>query len=86
MSHHQELQTILNQISEAKTYYQVDILINSLTTLKTAPAIQTLAKLENELENLSPLTVTSGQWSSLRYALICLRKINANLKSQVRQP
>lgn len=86
MSHNQELQTILKQISEAKTYYQVDILINSLTTVKMAPANQTLAKLENELENLSPLKVSSGQWSSLRYALICLRKINANLKSQIGQP
>jgi len=86
MSHHQELQTVLTQISEAKTYYQIDIIINNLTAIPTAPTIQTLAKLENELENVSPLTVTSGQWSSLRYALICLRKINANLKNQVGEP
>ncbi|MNL28841.1 hypothetical protein D3C87_1505050 [compost metagenome] len=86
MPHTQELQTILQQISEAKTYYQVDIIINSLATVKTIPAIQTLAKLETKLEKLSPLTLTSAQWASLRYALICLRKINANLKSYTGQP
>ena len=77
-----ELKDILKQIGETKTYYQVDLIINSLVTVETTN-IQTLSKLENQLEKLSPLTVTSSEWSSLRYALICLRKINASMKREI---
>lgn len=86
MSQTQEIQTILKQIAETKTYYQVDNIINSLLASKKTSEIQIFIQLENKLENLSPLTLTSGEWSSLRYALICLRKINANLKNRNQHP
>lgn len=78
-----ELKVIVRKIGDTKTYYQVDNVLNGLVNSKTPASIQFLEKLENQLEKLSPLTLTSSQWSSLRYALICMREINAGLKSPV---
>lgn len=69
---------ILQKISEMKNYQEVEVAINQLLD----PAIQSefphyerIKALEEKLEDLSPLSVNSTQWSCLRYALICLREM-----------
>lgn len=69
---------ILKKISEMKNYQEVEAVIAQLVD----PAIKSefpqdvrIKALEEKLEDLSPLSVNSTQWSCLRYALICLREM-----------
>lgn len=69
---------IIERISEMKNYEQVEAAISQwadVTIDSEFPHYNRIKALEEKLEDLSPLSVNSTQWSCLRYALVCLRTV-----------
>jgi len=67
---------VLKQLDDAKDYPEVKMIItDSLGLLlnEQYPGIEYLDKLQKKIENLSPLTLSSTQFSCYRYALVYLR-------------
>ncbi|ALL07065.1 hypothetical protein AQ505_17185 [Pedobacter sp. PACM 27299] len=67
--------TVLKQLAEAQNYPQVETIItdavNQLAN-KSYPVIEYVNELERKIENLSPLVLSSTQFSCYRYALVYL--------------
>jgi hypothetical protein len=79
MSLDQYLSAIIKQLSEMENYSQVEAVISRLAEpdiQQTFPRYRCIKALETKIENLSPFSVNSTQWSCFRYALICLRSIS----------
>ena len=71
--------SILDQIGEAQNYPQVEtIIVSSVNQLKDEKCVvhDYIDGLEKKIENLSPLTLNSTQFSCFRYALIYLRNFS----------
>ncbi len=69
---------ILEKISEMKNYEQVETAISNWADPMTDSEFsqnERIKALQDKLEDLSPLSVNSTQWSCIRYALICLRSV-----------
>lgn len=70
------ISSIFDQISEAQDYSQVEtIIISSVNCLKDKKYVvrDYVDELKKKIENLSPLNLSSTQFSCFRYALIYLR-------------
>jgi len=69
--------SLVYQISGLQNYGQVEasiLDISRIATVSGLPVSQCFTKLEIAIEELSPIDLTSTQWSCFRYALICLRE------------
>lgn len=72
--------SILQQLKRAKSYEEVDQIVSDSLDYMTKNEFiikQYLQQIESELDSISPLECDSTQWSSVRYALISLRRIQA---------
>ncbi|MGY0036480.1 hypothetical protein [Pedobacter sp. NJ-S-72] len=70
---------MLDQIGKAQDYPQVEtIILSSVDQLKGENYVvhDYIDGLEKKIENLSPLTLNSTQFSCFRYALIYLRNFS----------
>jgi len=68
--------SLLYQLGEAQDYPQVELIITdsvSQLTNKKHPMNDYLDELEKKIENLSPIILSSTQFSCYRYALVYLR-------------
>lgn len=68
--------SVLKQLGEAKDYPQVKTIITDSVgqlTNKKHSVDEYMNELERKIENLSPLTLSSTQFSCYRYALVYLR-------------
>ena len=71
--------TVINQLGGAQDYPQVETIINdSVAKLinKHHPVNLYVNELEKRIEDLSPLVISSIQFSCYRYALVYLRNMN----------
>ena len=78
--------SILEQIKSAESYPEVDkIISDSLNNISKNEFIiqQYVLQLKSHLDSISPLEYNSTQWSSLRYALICIRRISLSKTDNV---
>jgi len=78
--------SIFEQIKSAKSYPEVDqIISNSLNSISKNEFItkQYVLQLEDLLDTISPLECDSTQWSSLRYALISVRRISISQEDTI---
>lgn len=78
--------SILEQIKSAESYPEVDkIISDSLNNISKNDFIiqQYVQQLKSHLDSISPLDYDSTQWSSLRYALICIRRISLSKKDNI---
>ncbi|MFF5380861.1 hypothetical protein [Pedobacter suwonensis] len=68
--------SVLRQLGDAKTYFQVEVVITDFVELlckEKYPVVDYLGELETKIEKLSPLHLSSTQFSCYRYALLYLR-------------
>lgn len=71
------IDSLIHQIGGLQNYAQVESImlnISRIATVNNLPVSQCFSKLEVAIEELSPMDLTSTQWSCFRYALICLRE------------
>jgi phage-related protein len=77
MTKEEMIDSLIQQISSMQNYAQVESLILDVSRIAAVhgfPVSQCFSKLEITIEELSPMNLTSTQWSCFRYALICLRE------------
>lgn len=70
--------SVTEELKNAENYQQVDqVLAASLKQAESKGFLRTeyVAKLKANILQLSPMKLNSTQFSSIRYALICLRRI-----------
>jgi len=67
----------LAQLEKAIDYGKVDEIINASLNALQSPntTMEFLVELEDNLEQVSPLSCTSAQWSCYRYAMIRLHEL-----------
>ncbi|WP_316839348.1 hypothetical protein [Pedobacter gandavensis] len=67
--------SVLKQLAEAQNYPQVETIITDAVDQlanKSHPIIEYLNELERKIQDLSPLLLSSTQFSCYRYALVYL--------------
>lgn len=67
--------SVLKQLAEAQNYPQVETIITDAVgqlANKSHPVIEYVNELERKIEDLSPLVLSSTQFSCYRYALVYL--------------
>lgn len=77
MTKEEMIDSLIQQISGMQNYAQVESVILDISRIAAVhglPVSQCFSKLEIAIEELSPMDLTSTQWSCFRYALICLRE------------
>lgn len=77
MTKEEMIDSVIQQISDTQNYAQVESVILDVSRIAIVhglPVSQCFSKLEVTIEELSPMNLTSTQWSCFRYALICLRE------------
>lgn len=77
MTKQEMIDSLMQQISHMQNYAQVESVILDISRMAAVhglPVSQCFSKLEVTIEELSPMDLTSTQWSCFRYALICLRE------------
>ncbi|WP_214226197.1 hypothetical protein [Pedobacter sp. B4-66] len=77
MTMEEMIDSLIQQISCMQNYAQVESVILDISrkaAVHGLPVSQCFSKLEITIEELSPMNLTSTQWSCFRYALICLRE------------
>ncbi|MEJ2903521.1 hypothetical protein WAE58_13840 [Pedobacter panaciterrae] len=77
MTINEMVDSLIYQISSMQNYAQVESVILDISRIAAVhglPVSQCFSKLEITIEELSPMDLTSTQWSCFRYALICLRE------------
>ena len=88
MTKEEMVDSLIHQISGMQNYSQVESVIldaSRIAAVHGLPVSQCFSKLEITIEELSPMNLTSTQWSCFRYALICLREKASILRKYRRQ-
>lgn len=87
MTKEEMIDSLIQEISGMQNYAQVESVIlnvSRIAAVHNLPVSQCFSKLEITIEELSPMNLTSTQWSCFRYALICLRE-KASLSRKYRR-